>query len=223
MLNYFCGLNSARQEISGRSMVAAFKKKNTLEQTGFTLTDCGFMYSNKLYRFDDVIETRIFRSVLEHKVILVGSDYHHSVSIMIGVKSGELLQVTEQPTWLSDSKLSSVEHVENLFLVISQKSWDNRVQKYIRQINDAGYYEYNGWRFYPNERKIQDIKNNRYYDLNSVSFTKSYGFIDVKQKHEGFGSKLIKSLVGGQVSIGTLIDTDVFFALLQHFFGIRWS
>lgn len=204
-------------------MVAAFKRKNTLEQTGFALTDSGFTYFNKLYRFDEVIETRILRSVLEHKVILVGSDYHHSVSIMIGVKSGELLQVTEQPTWLSDSKLSSVEHVENLFAVISQKSWDNRVQKYTRQVNDVGYYEYNGWRFYPNQRKIQELKNNKYYDLNSVNFLKSYGFIAVKEKNEGLGSKLIKSLVGGQVGIGTLIDTDVFFALLKHFFGISWA
>ena len=204
-------------------MVAAFKKKNTLEQTGFALTDDGFTYCNKSYRFDDVIETRILRSVLEHKVILVGSDYHHSVSIMIGVKSGELLQVTEQPTWLSDSKLSSVEHVENIFSVISQKSWDNRVQKYTRQVNDVGYYEYSGWRFYPNQRKIQEIKNKKYYALNSVNFLKSYGFIAVKEKNESLGSKLIKSLVGGQVGIVTLVDTDVFFSLLKHFFGMSWS
>lgn len=204
-------------------MVAAFKKKNTLEQTGFTLSDVGFMYCNKLYRFDDVIETRILRSVLEHKVILVGSDYHHSASIMIGIKSGELLQVTEQPTRLSNNKLSSVEHVENLFSVISQKSWDNRVQKYTRQVNEVGYYEYNGWRFYPTQRKIQDIKNNKYYDLNSVNLLKSYGFIAVREKNEGLDSKLIRNLFGGQVGIRTLIDTDVFFALLKHFFDINWS
>lgn len=204
-------------------MVAAFKKKNTLEQTGFALSDGGFTYCNKPYRFEDVIETRIFRSVLEHKVILVGSDYHHSVSIMIGVKSGELLQVTEQPTWLSDSKLSSVEHVENIFSVISQKSWDSRVKKYTRQVSDAGYYEYNGWRFYPEQRKIQDLKNNKHYDLSSVNLLKSYGFVAIKEKNEGLGSKLFKSLVGGQVGIGTLIDTDVFFGLLKHYFGISWS
>lgn len=204
-------------------MVAAFKKKNTLEQTGFALADGGFTYCGKPYRFDEVIETRIIRSVLEHKFIIVGSDYHHSVSIMIGVKSGELLQVTEQPTWLSDSKLSSVEYVENLFSVISQESWDNRVQKYTRQVSDIGYYEYNGWRFYPNKRKIQYLKNNKYYDLNSVNLLKSYGFIAVKEKNEGLGSKLIKNLIGGQVGIGTLIDTDVFFDLLKHLFDISWS
>ena len=204
-------------------MVAASKKKNTLEQTGFALVEGGFAYCNKIYKFEDVTETRICRSVLEHKIILVGSDYHHSVSIMIGVKSGELLQVTEQPTWLSDSKLSSVEYVENIFSVISQKSWDNRVLKYTKNIDDLGYFEYNGWRFYTKQRKIQDIKSNKCYDLSSVNFLKSYGFIAVKEKNEGLGSKLIKSLVGGQVGIGTLIDTDVFFALLKHYFGVSWT
>lgn len=59
-------------------------------------------------------------------------------------------------------------------------------------------------------KKIQDIKNNKYYDLNSVNLMKGYGFVAVKEKSEGFGSKIIKSLTGGQVGIGTLIDTDVF-------------
>jgi hypothetical protein len=204
-------------------MVAPFKKKNTLEQTGFALVDGGFIYRNKVYRFDDVIETRSFRSVLEHKVILVGSDYHHSVSVIIGVISGEILQITEQPTWLSDSKISSVEYIDNIFAVISQKSWDNRVLKYTKNLDDLGYFEYNGWRFYTKQRKIQDINNNKYYELSSVNLLKSYGFIAVKEKNEGIGSKLIKSVVGRQVGIGTLIDTDVFFALLKHFFGISWS
>lgn len=204
-------------------MVAAFKKKNTLEITGFALVNDGFIYRNKVYRFDEVIETRIIRSVLEHKVILVGSDYHHSVSIIIGIKSGEMLQITEQPTWLSDSKLSSVEHVENLFSVISQKSWDNRVNKYTQHINDRGYFEYNGWYFYIKQRKIQNINDNKYYDLSSVNLLKSYGFIAVKEKSEGITSKIIKALAGGQVGIGTLIDTDVFFVLLKHYFGISWA
>lgn len=204
-------------------MVAAFKKKNTLEQTGFALVDGGFTYHNKIYRFEDVIETRIIRSVLESKVILVGSEYHHSIAIGMGVKSGELLQVTEQPTWLSESKLSSVEYVENLFSVIAQKSWNNRVHKYTKNINDLGYFEYNGWRFYTEQDKIQDLKSNKYYELSSVNLLKSYGFIEAKEKNEGFGSKLIRSLVGGQVGIGTIIDTDVFFFLLKQHFGISWS
>jgi hypothetical protein len=205
-------------------MAAPLKKKNTLEQTGFELVEDGFIYQNKIYKFTDVIETRIFRSILEQKVVFVGSDYHHSVSVVIGVKSGEILQITEQPTWLSNSKLSSVEYIENAFAVISQKSWDNRIVKYTKNLDDLGYFEYNGWRFYTKQRKIQNIHYNKYYDLSSINFGKRYGFITVKEKIEGIGSKLIKKLVGGrEVGIGTLIDTDVFFYLLKQYFGVYWA
>ena len=134
-----------------------------------------------------------------------------------------MVQITEQPSWLSDSKITSVDYIENIFAVISQKSWDNRVFKYTKNLADLGYFEYNGWRFYTKQRKIQDINNNKYYELSSVKLLKSYGFIAIKEKNEGIGSKLIKSVMGRQLGIGTLIDTDVFFALLKHFFGISWS
>ncbi|MDI1270502.1 MAG: hypothetical protein PSV40_15550 [Polaromonas sp.] len=125
-------------------MVSAFKKKNTIEETGFNLAADGFTYRNRQYKFEDVIETRIFRSVLEHKVVLVGSDYHHSISVMFITKSGEELQVSEQPTWLSNSKISSVEHVEKIFSIISQQTWDARVKKYTSQVAELGFFVYEG-------------------------------------------------------------------------------
>ena len=50
-------------------MVAPFKKKNTLEQTGFALVDGGFIYRNKVYSFDDVIETRSIKLFLLAPII----------------------------------------------------------------------------------------------------------------------------------------------------------
>jgi hypothetical protein len=204
-------------------MVAALNKKNTLDQTGFALVDGGFAYRNRTYRFEDVTETRCLRSVLEHKIVLVGSTHHHSVSIIITVKSGEQLQVTEQPTWLSDSKLSSVEYVEKLFSVISQESWENRILKYTNNVMEFGFFDYNGWRFYPKAQKIQNTSNNKYYDLNSVNLGRRYGFITINERNEGLGSKIFKNIVGNPTGIGTLIDSDVFFALLKHYFNIEWS
>ncbi len=204
-------------------MVAAVKKKNTIEQTGFALVDDGFTYRNKVYRFDDVAETRILRSVFELRTIPVGSDYSHSISIMLCMKSGENLQVSEQPTMTSDSKLSRVEYVERAFETISKMSWDVRARKYVRQIDELGYFDYSGWRFYPKQRKIQHLEKNRNYELNSTELLKSYGFITVKDKNDGLGSKLFKKLVGGEAGIGTLSDSDIFFALLKHYFSLSWE
>jgi len=50
-----------------------FTKKNTLEQTGFKLTNDGFIHRGINYNFDEVLKTIIFRQVFELKTVLVGS------------------------------------------------------------------------------------------------------------------------------------------------------
>lgn len=204
-------------------MAAPLRKKNTLEQTGFALTDTGIKYRDKFYIFDEITETRVARHVLEHKVVLVNSTYHYSISIVMILKSGEMIQVTEQPTWLSDSKLSSVQYIENQFSIISEKTWDIRVEKYTQQIREKGYFDYNGWLFYPNQKVIQDTKKNKVYNLDSIELLKSPEYITVKEKNVGLGSKLMQSLVGKPSIIITRTDTDVFFTLLKHFFDLSWS
>lgn len=204
-------------------MCAALTKKNTLKQTGFDVDNLGLKYRNKHYRFDDVVGIKIVRHVLETKVIGVGSEFDHSISIIILVKSGEHIQVTEQPTWLSNSKLNSVEHIERMFSVIAQKSWNNRLNKYIEQVKNNGYYEYDGWRFYTQKMKIQDLANNKTYDLNATTLSRYPTYLVVKEKNEGLGIKIFKSLVGKEVIIGTMLDTDVFFTLFKHYFKRSWS
>lgn len=75
-----------------------------------------------------MIETRAVRQVLEQRTVLVNSTFHYSISIVMITKSGEMLQVTEQPTVFSDSKLSKVEYIEDLFKEISRKTWDTRLK-----------------------------------------------------------------------------------------------
>lgn len=203
--------------------MAALTKKNTLKQTGFEVNNLGFKYRDKYYKFDDVIGVKILRHVLEHKVILVGSEFHYSISIMILVKSGDHIQVTEQPTWLSNSKISSVEHIENQFSIIAQKSWNNRISKYTEQVKSNGYYEYDGWCFYPKQRQIKHLAKGKIYDLNSITLLKTPTYIVVEEKNEGIGSKFIRNMIGKEIAIGTLVDPDVFFTLLKHFFNLSWA
>lgn len=204
-------------------MVAPLRNKNSVSQNGFALIPGGFTHTGRNYRFEDVEETRIYRTALEHKVILVGSSYHYAISVIFGMKNGENIQVTEQPTWTSDSDDNIIAKIEQAFAEISKQSWNTRVKKYQDQVAERGFYEYNGWRFYPKERKLQDLSSKKYYFLDSTELGKSYGFISVKDRNEGIGAKLFKMMSSNAVGIGTLIDTDVFFALLKHHFGLSWN
>lgn len=113
--------------------MVSFTKKNTLEQTGFKLTSEGFIHRGVSYKFDEVVETRSYRKVFERKIIMVGSDFTHGMSIIFVMKSGENVQLTEQPTWLSDSKLDRVEQIQKIFDTISDKTFHNRARKYLNQ------------------------------------------------------------------------------------------
>lgn len=203
-------------------MVAPLIKKNTLEQTKFKLTEHGFISSGLNYSFDDVVETKSIRQVFELKTVFVGSDYTHSISILFTMKSGENIQLTEQSTMTYTSKLERVEHIQNIFNTVSSKSFNARVSKYIKQVENQGFYEYSGWRFFPEQKKLINIETKRAYSTQATSFLKSYGFIEVVSKAEGLGEKLSRK-IKGSVGINTLIDTDVFFALLKHFFNLEWK
>jgi hypothetical protein len=168
-------------------MVAPLFKKNSLEQTSFELTESGFLYKGKNYYFKDVIEASRLRHVLETKFVMVGSDYTHGISILFLMNSGEKVQLTESPTWFSNSK---------------------------------GFFEYSGWFFYPKERKIVEAQKNREYQIDSIRLVKSYGWIRVERMKESLGDKLKKKITGN-IGINTILDTDVFYSLLKHFFNLQ--
>ena len=203
-------------------MVAAFFKKNTLKQTGFSLNADGFTHSGLSYKFSDVIETLIYRQVFETKVLLVGSDYDHSISIVFVMRSGERIQLTEQPTWLGSSKMDKVEKIQEIYNIVSEKSFQTRINKYVQQINEKGYYEYTGWRFFPKDQKLVNVETQRAYSTQAAQLLRSYGFIAVSNEADGTAEKL-RQRMKGPVGIRTLQDTDVFFALLNHYFGLHWK
>lgn len=204
-------------------MVAAFTKKNTLEQTGFALTDTGFHYTGIAYRFEDVVAVRSYRMVHELKTIGVGSDSTHAISILFILKDGENVQVTEQPTWTSSSKEDKVEMLQTAFDLVCKHTFQQRVTKYTNQIQLHGYFEYSGWRFFPDQQKVIDVGTSKAYPIQGTQFLRSYGFIEVKGSAEGFGQKMLKQITGKRIGIGTLDDPDVFFALLAHYFKLSWK
>ena len=204
-------------------MVAPLKKKHTLAQTGFQLTDTGFLYQGTPYRFADVIETKRFRSVLETKFVTGDSiSKDHSISVVFVMNSGVNIQLTEQPTWTSGSKVDNVEQIEQIFETVSRKTWENRIGKYTRQVDELGYFDYGGWRLYPKRLQIVDIEKAETYDILETTFSKRYGFIALTKKNAGIGSRLLRKMITGERGISTLVDTDVFFALLKHYFRLEW-
>ncbi len=209
-------------------MIAPLFKKNTLEQTGFAVSDDGFTYKGRTYKLTDVVETRSYRVIYRTKYIPLGfSDSHDpAFSFVLVMRDGEAIQVTEQSTLLSSSKQERVDQIQKAYDFICEHTFDQRAQKYVSQIEANGYFDYGVWRLSPSQQKLLDTTSGKGYSVSDMQFFRGYGFIELVPTNENLMAKVLRKskqeLSGRRFGIDTLSDGDVFFALLAHYFHLNW-
>lgn len=200
-------------------MAAPLFKKNTLEQTGFTLLADGFRSSGLLYKFADVVQTRRMRQMLtQHQIGYGKLSETHSISIVFVMRTGEQVQVTEQPTWFSSSTVERVAELEKIFATVSAKSFQVRRRRYVEQVERQGFFEYAGWHFHPADRKLIDVENKRAYSTQTAKLSRRYGFIGVVDPRQTTMARALTREIG----FTTFSDTDVLDGLLKDYFGVHW-
>ena len=209
-------------------MIAPLFKKNTLEQTGFAVSDDGFSYKGRTYKLADVVETRSYRVIYQTKYIPSGiTDSHDpAFSFVLVMRDGEAVQVTEQSTLLSSSKQERVDQLQKAYDFICKSTFDQRAQRYVNQVEANGYFDYGVWRLSPSQQKLIDTTSGKGYSVSDLQFLRGYGFIELIPTNESLVAKALRKskqeLSGKRFGISTLSDGDVFFALLAHYFHLKW-
>lgn len=209
-------------------MIAPLFKKNTLEQTGFAVSDDSFSYKGRTYKLAEVAETRSYRVIHQTRHIPLGVTASHdpAFSFALIMRDGESVQVTEQSTLLSSSKQERVDQLQRSYDFICEKTFQQRAQKYLTQIETNGYFEYGAWRLSPRHQKIIDTTSGKGYAVSELQFLRSYGFIELVPSNESLVAKALREskreFSGKRHGIGTLSDGDVFFAFLAHYFHLKW-
>ena len=209
-------------------MIAPLFKKNSLEQTGFAVSDDGFSYKGRTYSFAEVAETRSYRVIhhTRHVPLGITSSHNPVFSFVLLMRDGETVQVTEQSTLLSSSRQERVDQLQQSYDFICEKTFQQRALKYIDQIEANGYFEYGGWRLSPSQQKIIDTTSGKAYPVSELQFLRGYGFIELVPSNEGLVAKALRKskreFSGSRYGIGTLSDGDVFFTLLAHYFHLKW-
>jgi hypothetical protein len=208
-------------------MVAPLTRKNTIEQTGFSLTQIGFTYSGKHYTDADVLAIKSYRVIHRtHCVMISKHDHDPAISFILVLKDGTEAQVTEQSTWTYNSNQDRVNKLQEALDEICKRTFNQRVRKYTSQVEATGFYQYGVWRFFPQQKRFSDTASGRTFSVGETKLLRHYGFIEVQDRSEALSAKLIRrakeEMLGGRYGISTLEDGDVFFALLNHYFQIRW-
>lgn len=209
-------------------MIAPLFKKNTLEQTGFSVSDDGFSYRGRSYRLADVVETRSYRVIHQTRHIPLGVTESHdpAFTFVLVMRDGEAVQVTEQSTLLSSSKQERVDQLQATYDFICENTFDQRARKYVVQVEANGFFDYGKWRLAPSQQKFIHVATGKGYSVADLQFIRDYGFIEIVPANEGLVAQALRKskqeVTGKRLGIGTLSDGDVFYALLSHYFHIKW-
>lgn len=205
------------------AMVAAFKQKNTIEQTGFSLTPTGFNYCGKQYLYDDIVSILSIRAIHRtHYIPFMGTEDHDpAISFVLTLKDGIKAQVTEQSTLTYTSSSDLVEKLQADLDEIADRTFNQRIRKYLDKLESAGFFNYGVWRFFPKTKRFTDTSSGQTFSARDTDFFVRYGLIEVRNKSENFASKLLRKAkeqaLGGPYGIPILEDGDVFLVMLDQF------
>ena len=203
-------------------MVAALKKKHTVELTKFRFNDEGFNYQGNSYDYQNIDEIRVGRSVFELKTFMVGSSYSHSIGIQLGMYDGESLKLIEQPTMFSNENLNTIAYLEKFLEKAYNYSWENRTEKYISQIKKKGYFSYSGWNIYVKEKMFRNISDGKEYFYQDFSTSRRYGVLLLEKREKSMMDKISKTFGKKEIGIDTLTNSDVFFVILRDLMNINF-
>jgi hypothetical protein len=204
-------------------MLPALINKNSLEKTGFQLTPTGFVVRGGEYSFRDVVSvrsTRIVPGVSEAAA-------KPAITLTVSTSDGHKVNVAERPTWTSSSRRNLVDYLEGAFEEICEQTFDHRAQRYVDQVARLGFFDYAGWRFFPSQRSVLDMRTGASFAVSRTEFRQQNESLQLVDRDEGeFRQwlRLAKEALLRKPShtINTSEDTDVFHALLSHYFHLRW-
>jgi hypothetical protein len=204
-------------------MLPPLVNKNSLEKTGFQLTPTGFVVRGGEYSFHDVVSvrsTRVVPGVSEAAA-------KPAITLTVSTSDGHKVNVAERPTWTSSSRRNLVDYLEGAFEEICEQTFDHRAQRYVDQVARLGFFDYAGWRFFPSQRSVLDMRTGASFAVSRTEFRQQNDSLQLVDRDEGeFRQwlRLVKEAFLRKPShtINTSEDTDVFHALLSHYFHLRW-
>ena len=191
----------------------------------FQLTSDGFIYKDSQYRIGEVLHLYFHRVRTVQRRNFVKLGEAESAYLGITLLSGKQIVLSfDESTILYGfnlDKKDDFKNLMNLYIFLSEKTFANRLQPYLNQIQSAGYFVFGECRFYPRDKIVFRSKE---FPLHSTTFLKSYGCIEMKLKDSTFLDKVVRHLpFTATPQFGTQVDSDVIFYLLDKHFGLRWG
>ncbi len=186
----------------------------------------GFSYEGEFHEFNDIAHIFFTRINTSQRLNFMKVGDVDSSYLYLTLVSGKKIKLSFDEAGIfigfNSDKKTDLKNLTDIYLFLSEKSFKERMDRYIKEIETEGYFLYDKCRFYPSERKI--IFRSKEYPIDSSSLLKGAGYIELRKKEFGFLDKLKREVsLTKTPQFNTQTDSDVIFSLLDHYFKLRWK
>ena len=184
-----------------------------------------FTWKNRIYKIDQIEHLSFDWINTTERVYGAKAGEYQQVCLHIGLLNNQKLdmRITEKRSFMAMSipglkhdKKESIEEMKGLYRRLLQLSFESRLSNYLRSIDVDGFMRYGKCRFSPKEKTI--CFKNRKFVAAETKFTKTGTFIKMEPTSLRGFKKIAKTAV-----FDSSKDTDILFAVLDKWFGIRWA
>lgn len=111
--------------------------------------------------------------------------------------------------------------IADFYKQLSVATFQKRISPLLASIKEKGEFSFGGCRFVPPDGIIYKDQT---FARNQTNFLRHYTFIEVQKKDANFREKVMRHVpFTNSARFATDWDSDVIFALLDRFFGLRWK
>jgi hypothetical protein len=190
--------------------------------SALALREDALVYQGQARPLSSIAHLRFARMEVTTYMVPVKLGTEGSVGLVIEFTNGDQLYFREKPGWVLTSSQHKIDGIIELYDHLARSTYEQRLNAYLQELEQRGYFDYSGHQFHAATRSIR--VGDRHLTSENTEFLRHYNYIELKPKQEGFLRKAQMKVWGGKVqSVDVLTDTDVFFALLAHFYGLRWN
>ena len=212
-----------KQDADALDNIASDRNKLAEKFRDFNLSGSSFSWKNQAYDIGTISHIGFYRAITTHKTNFVETGKTEKAILTLTFNNGQTLNISfdEQGVFWNKNRAQQIQTVADFYGFLMHVTFDRRLKFYEDQIERNGYWPYDACNFYPHKKVVF---RGRDFDVNTSSFLRSYGCIELRKKDYGVLDKIKREVSLTKVpQFSTITDTDVIFHLLDKHMGLRWN
>lgn len=213
----------AEQDADALDNIASDRNKLAEKFKDFSLSGNSFSWKTRTYDINTISHIGFFRAITTHKTNFVETGKTEKAILTLTLSNGQTVNISidEHGILWNKNRAQQIQTLADFYGFLMHVTFDRRLKFYEDQIERNGYWLYDECQFYPHKKVVF---RGRDFDVDTSSFLRSYGNIELRKKDYGVLDKLKREVSLTKIpQFSTLTDTDVIFHMLDKHMGLRWN